>query len=117
MKFDYTPEQVEQGFGPMFNEFFLGGIFAHLKHSPVAMLIIEKTGINPWLALQVGTSLLFDKPLLIITDEGVKIPARLAQLADGVFYVKEGDPDSMHRARNEMLKKIADMQTEGRIPK
>ena len=55
------------------------------------------------LALEVGTALLLEKPLLILAPPGTKIPARLAQLADAVVAV---DMKNVEDSRDRMLAAI-----------
>jgi hypothetical protein len=55
-----------------------------MRCAAFALGIIEPDGIDPFLLMQVCAAVLLEKPLILLANRGVWIPAKARELADAV---------------------------------
>lgn len=61
--------------------------FALLKRASVVVLTVGAgDDISTTTAIQLGAAVAYDKPIVAIVDQGVKMPAKLAKLVDVTIY-------------------------------
>jgi hypothetical protein len=76
-----------------------------LSQSRWCVAIMDKTGVNAILALQVGAAMLMDKPLIMIVPSNYWVPDRLRRYATAIIMLDDPrDPEQMARAKAEMVK-------------
>jgi hypothetical protein len=69
-----------------------------VKDSAVAMSLY--TGkIDPKMAMETGYMVLLDKPIIAIVSPGVKVPRKLAMIADEIVEGELGDPGFEERMK------------------
>lgn len=53
-------------------------------------------------AVELGLSIMMDKPLLLVVTEGRPVPTKLQMVADGLVYVDWSDPESQRNLQQEV---------------
>ncbi|XZE36521.1 hypothetical protein SH501x_002098 [Pirellulaceae bacterium SH501] len=62
-------------------------LFALLKSASVVVLTVGSgDDISPATAMQLGVAIAYDKPIVAIVDQGIKVPAKLSKLVDVTIY-------------------------------
>jgi hypothetical protein len=67
--------------------------------SAITLIITPGGHPDPKICLELGASLLLDKPLILIVTRGRTIPARLRRLADAIVEGDIGEPDFQERVQ------------------
>ncbi|AMV33766.1 hypothetical protein VN12_16675 [Pirellula sp. SH-Sr6A] len=62
-------------------------LFALLKSASVVVLTIGSgDDVSPATAMQLGVAVAYDKPIVAIVDQGIKVPTKLSKLVDVMIY-------------------------------
>jgi hypothetical protein len=76
-----------------------------LRQSKWCLVIMDQTGVDPVLALQVGAAMLLDKPLIMIVPSSYWVPDRVHRYATAIIVLDDPkDPEQMARVQAEMAK-------------
>jgi len=95
----YDQEQFEREFRGLFEDVFGGENFERMRQSRWFLAMMHKTNVDPLLALQIGTALLMNKPLVIVAYGDMCIDPRLCQVADGIVRVSSLHPGPEEKLR------------------
>ena len=69
-----------------------------LEGSAVAMMVVSENKVDVQFAVQLGFSIMMDKPLIAVVTPGSKVPDKLAKVADRIVEARMDDPRAMSEA-------------------
>lgn len=82
-----------------------------MKGSSMIVSIIPRNGIDVKFAVELGISVMLDKPIIAVVQAGAKIPEKLSRVVDEFVELDFDDPDMKTRMQ-ECIEKIADKVAE-----
>lgn len=88
-------------------------MFPKLKESALSLTILGADP-DPKLCLELGAAILFDKPILVIVPEGVRVPANLKRCAAAIVYGDPHDPSVEKQIRDALADILKNDQRSGR---
>lgn len=82
-----------------------------IRHSSWFVALIDKTGTDPSLALQVGVALLADKPIIMVVPSTFWVSERLRQIAAAIVIIDDWeDPAQRAHADAEIRRVMREAQ-------
>ena len=78
-----------------------------IKDSAVTVSLVPKGKTDVKFAVELGFSIMMDKPIIAVVFPGTKVPAKLIAVADVIVEGEPGDPDfdgRFHAAIDRVLK-------------
>jgi hypothetical protein len=101
---DLTPDERE-GWDD-FVEHFRRDALQKLEESAFVASLVPREDFDAKFAVELGASIMLDKPLLAIVMPGAEVPAKLAKVADRIVQADvdtEAGREAVHAAMREML--------------
>ena len=85
------------------------GLVPKIDDSSVVVSLIPEGAIDIKFAVELGLSIMMDKPIIALIRPGIKIPSKLALIADRIIeggVSTEADRAKIHQAIMEMNEKL-----------
>jgi hypothetical protein len=91
-------------------------MFPKLQNSVMTFAIFDENKVDAKIALELGATILFDKPLIVVADKNKLIPARLLRIADAVIDIEDwkNNPEKAREIITRTLLKIRERYPSGR---
>lgn len=77
----------------------LGDLIPKLRDSAVVVSLVPRGRADVKLAVELGFSIMLDKPIIAVVQPGTPIPAKLMAVADAVIEGSANDPTLQDRLR------------------
>lgn len=83
-----------------------------VEKSAIAVSVHSDGEISPRMAIEMGYMILMDKPIIAVVTPGVKVPSKLAMVADEIVELTLDDPSFAQRIQAAMTRVMAKQQEE-----
>lgn len=83
-----------------------------VKDSAIAMSVYSGK-IDPKMAIELGYMIMLDKPIIAVVTPGVKVPNKLAVVADEIVELALDDPSFAQRLQDAMTRVMAKNKEDG----
>lgn len=81
-------------------------IVAQVEQSACTVSLVPSGGVDAKFAVELGVSVMLDKPIILIVVPGQRVPSRLARLADDIVEW-DADGDATSRRLFEAVRRVA----------
>lgn len=78
------------------------GLEPQVRDSAVGVSLFNGT-VDPKIAIETGYMVLLDKPIILVVTPGVKVPDKMARIADVILEGQLGDPDLPGRIQEAIM--------------
>jgi hypothetical protein len=94
---------------PQFLEYaqhVLDDLVPKLKSTTVTLSLVPKGPADVKYAIELGLSIMMDKPIIALVAPGTKVPGKLAKVADDIVEFDENDPPATARRLYRALRRL-----------
>jgi len=84
-----------------------------LVGSAATVSIVPKGETDVKYAVELGMSIMLEKPLVLMVSPGAHVPDKLAQIADAIIEIDFDDADSQHQAGERLQEFLISVANDG----
>lgn len=77
-----------------------------IEDSACTVSIVPSGEVDIKFAVELGVSIMLDKPIIAVVAPGAKVPAKLVAVADRILEVDPSDPAAASTRLNEVLEEL-----------
>jgi hypothetical protein len=81
-----------------------------MADSTVTVSLVPDGSTDIKFALELGMSIMMDKPIIAVVEPGTKVPAKLAKVADAIVEGTWDSPERMQQRISEELKRVIGLE-------
>jgi hypothetical protein len=86
----------------------LDEVVPKIEGSTVTISLVPTGETDVKFAVELGLSIMLDKPILAVVQPGTKIPGHLARVADRIVEFRDDDPEGTQRGIRDALSELYD---------